>query len=144
MLGGWAGAAAEAFVREAADLPLRLAEAATAFGEAGFALLSHADNLPTAQGLARRAMDEWAPAEAWPRSETELLTAPISWGVALPTAIGLRTATTAGPGAAARDNAQRLLGAAREQAKASEDALTAVLRRAAGAAPHKPGGWSRL
>ena len=143
VLGGWVGAAAEAFAREAADLPARLDEAANAFGAAASALLSHADNLRAAQGLARRAIDEWSQAGSATRAWTEPITSPIGWGGADPTACGARTATT-GPGAAARDNAQRLLIAARNQAGSSGEALTAALRRAADAAPHKPGGWSRL
>lgn len=144
VLGGWVGAAAEAFTREAADIPVRLDESATAFGGAAYALLSHADNLRATHVIARRAMNEWAQAEASTRSGTEPLTSPISWGAVLPTTIAARTATTTGPGAPARDNAQHLLGAARRQAGDSAHALAAALRRAAETAPHKPGGWSRL
>jgi hypothetical protein len=136
-VGQWIGAAADAVVTEVGDVPGRLDTAAESFGSVAAALLDYAGELTEAQGVARRAMVEWAQAEEVGRAGSVAAGSSFN-GAAWPADLA------SGPGAEHGEAARRLLGASHDLAKRSAAELASVLRRAADAAPHKPGFWSKV
>jgi hypothetical protein len=130
----WVGRAADAFGRQAGELPPKLHRAADAFDAAESAYRAFNRDLAAAQEQARRAMGMWAAAEG----DTASWRARID---ALPADDPARV--TPDPGAPLRGQASAMYGEAVALVDASARRAAAALHEAAATAPHGPGFWSK-
>jgi hypothetical protein len=131
----WVGKAADAFGRQAGELPPKLHRAADAFDAAQSAYRTFTVDLAAAQEQARRAIGIWAIADGdtatW-RARMETLTTDDP-ARSLPD-----------PGAALRSEAAAVFEDALAMVDASARRAAQALHEAAAAAPHGPGFWSKV
>lgn len=134
-LGTWVGAAADAIVAEAGDLPSCVVAASEAFDATAGALFRYAASLEEAQATAHRALQAWSDAKAAARARA--VTDPFA-------DMGLIADPRSGPGAEQAELARRLLSAADDHADSSAAQLALSLRDPADRAPDKPGFWATV